>query len=210
MPIASSGWTSRESGRACRLVGPTAVANAVSGGRGGSYGRRERSERRAWDSNPRDGCPPSGFQDRRTRPLCEPSKCRTAAEAWARPLMVVAVHRRALPGYGEQAVAQTLLGLGEPGRVEGRELPCTETLHSGRRAQSQPFERAARRHRPPPPPAAIARRHRPPTPMTLPNRSRETRGYQRLPRMLLRHTGPPTRLDPISVGWPRTLPEDPR
>lgn len=30
-------------------------------------------ERRAWDSNPRWVSPQSGFQDRRTRPLCEPS-----------------------------------------------------------------------------------------------------------------------------------------
>ena len=31
-------------------------------------------ERRAWDSNPRWVSPHSGFQDRRTRPLCEPSQ----------------------------------------------------------------------------------------------------------------------------------------
>ena len=30
-------------------------------------------ERWVWDSNPREACTPSGFQDRRTRPLCEPT-----------------------------------------------------------------------------------------------------------------------------------------
>lgn len=38
-------------------------------------GTRPQAERRAWDSNPRWVLPHSGFQDRRTRPLCEPS-CR--------------------------------------------------------------------------------------------------------------------------------------
>ncbi len=33
-------------------------------------------ERRAWDSNPRCRCRHNGFQDRRTRPLCEPSSSR--------------------------------------------------------------------------------------------------------------------------------------
>lgn len=35
--------------------------------------RRQIPQRRAWDSNPRCRCRHSGFQDRRTRPLCEPS-----------------------------------------------------------------------------------------------------------------------------------------
>jgi hypothetical protein len=43
------------------------------GERGRISAHRRRSERRAWDSNPRGACTPSGFQDRRHRPLGEPS-----------------------------------------------------------------------------------------------------------------------------------------
>jgi hypothetical protein len=32
-----------------------------------------KKKRRGWDSNPRGGCPPTGFQDRRNWPLCHPS-----------------------------------------------------------------------------------------------------------------------------------------
>jgi hypothetical protein len=40
-----------------------------------------RDQRRRWvrDSNPRNGCPFSGFQNRRIRPLCQPTRSRDAA-----------------------------------------------------------------------------------------------------------------------------------
>ncbi len=47
--------------------------------------------RRGWDSNPRDGFPPGGFQDRCLQPLGHPSQCPVALgkpscnEIWPRP-----------------------------------------------------------------------------------------------------------------------------
>ena len=47
--------------------------------------------RRGWDSNPRDGFPPGGFQDRCLQPLGHPSQCPVALgkpscnEIWSRP-----------------------------------------------------------------------------------------------------------------------------
>ena len=52
------------------VVGPAPCAPVAAGAGDGA------TERRAWDSNPREACTPSGFQDRRTRPLCEPSNGR--------------------------------------------------------------------------------------------------------------------------------------
>ena len=64
----SRSWRRRDGAEG--VVGPPPCAPVAAGAGDGA------TERRAWDSNPREACTPSGFQDRRTRPLCEPSNGR--------------------------------------------------------------------------------------------------------------------------------------
>ena len=53
--------------------------------------------RRGWDSNPREPCGSSGFQDRRIRPLCHPSGWRNANKPRAFPPVSDAVGTAFMP-----------------------------------------------------------------------------------------------------------------
>src|SRR5215212_5800711 len=53
-------------------------------------------KRRRWDSNPRDPCGPTGFQDRRIRPLCHSSDCRRARERSRRAAVALYDHGRSI------------------------------------------------------------------------------------------------------------------
>jgi hypothetical protein len=58
------------------LPSPAAASDSQDHQQPGPRAQKPWSERRAWDSNPRcRGYRHNGFQDRRTRPLCEPSTC---------------------------------------------------------------------------------------------------------------------------------------
>ena len=55
------------------LFGQRVTGAPVSGAPAVGDGDHLPEKRRRWDSNPRDPCGPTGFQDRRIRPLCHSS-----------------------------------------------------------------------------------------------------------------------------------------
>ena len=82
-----------------------------------------------WDSNPRGGLPPAGFQDRCLQPLGHPSRATALSQA-GRPAQGAAAGKRALGGEGE------------PSRGDQRRLDRPATGPPPRRSANRPRPRS--------------------------------------------------------------------